>query len=73
MKIEYDPQADALYLRLFRGKVAATKSVGKNTYVDLDKKGNTLGIEILFFKRKFKRDDLAKFTVSRTNSIRKAA
>jgi len=73
MKIEYDPQADALYLRLFKGKIAETKSVGKNTYVDLDKKGNTLGIEILFFKKKFKRDELVKFAISRPNNIRNAA
>ena len=73
MKIEYDPQADALYLRLFKGKVAQTKPVGKNTFVDLDHKGNALGIEILFFKRKFKRDDLATFSVALPSAIRKAA
>jgi uncharacterized protein YuzE len=73
MKIEYDPKADALYLRLSKGRVAETKCVGKNTFVDLDKNGNTLGIEILFFGKKFNLNDLAKLTVSLPSSIRKAA
>ncbi len=73
MRIEYDPKADALYLRLFKGKVAETKPVGKNAYVDLDKKGNALGIEVLFFGKKFKRNDLTKLTVSLPSTIRKAA
>jgi len=73
MKIEYDPQADAMYLKLFKGKIAETKLVAKNISVDLDRRGNAVGIEILFFKKKFKRNNLFAFTTHRSSSVRKAA
>jgi uncharacterized protein YuzE len=36
MQIDYDPQADAIYVRLRPGEVDDTVSVGKYIYVDLD-------------------------------------
>ena len=50
MKITYDEDADAMYIKLIRGKVAKTKEVDPNMMVDYDSKGNILGIEILFVK-----------------------
>ena len=34
MQIDYDPQADAIYVRLRSGEVDDTLSVGKYIYVD---------------------------------------
>jgi uncharacterized protein YuzE len=42
----YDPEADAAYIYLGRGKVAATKEQGPFIY-DVDASGRILGIEIL--------------------------
>lgn len=42
----YDPEADAAYIYLGRGKVAATKEEGPFLY-DVDASGRILGIEIL--------------------------
>ena len=42
----YDPEADAVYLYLSRGKVAATEETGPFIY-DVDADGRVLGIEIL--------------------------
>jgi uncharacterized protein YuzE len=42
----YDPEADAVYIYLGRGKVAETRDDGPFTY-DVDKSGRILGIEIL--------------------------
>jgi uncharacterized protein YuzE len=42
----YDPEADAIYIRLARGKVESTDESGPFIY-DVDKEGRILGIEIL--------------------------
>jgi uncharacterized protein YuzE len=48
MQIDYDPQADAIYIRLRDGEVDDTREVSKYIYVDVDRNGNPLGLEILF-------------------------
>jgi len=47
MKISYDKIADALYIYLRSGKVAKTKKVTSRLLIDMDRKGNVLGIEML--------------------------
>ena len=47
MKISYDKIADALYIYLRKGTVAKTKKVTSRLLIDVDKKGNVLGIEML--------------------------
>ena len=51
MQIDYDPQADAIYVRLRSGEVDDTLTVGKYIYVDVDQDGVPLGLEILFAGR----------------------
>ncbi len=43
----YDPQADALYVRLAAGRVAHTIQVDDGYSVDLDEQGRPVGIERL--------------------------
>lgn len=50
MKIRYDPEADAMYIKLRDSEVASTKKIDKNTILDLDKDGQVIGIELLFVK-----------------------
>lgn len=47
MKFEYDPQADALYIRLAVGLVADTEEVRPGLMLDYDADGKILGIEML--------------------------
>ncbi len=48
MQIDYDLQADAIYIRLRAGEVDDTVTVGKYIYVDVDQDGVPLGLELLF-------------------------
>ncbi|HEY4522641.1 MAG TPA: DUF2283 domain-containing protein [Candidatus Paceibacterota bacterium] len=48
MKATYDTEADAMYIRVKRGKVYKTLEVSDAVNVDVDKKGRTLGVEILY-------------------------
>ena len=47
MKIEYDKEADALYIRLRDVKPADNMDIEEGVTVDLDKDGHIVGIEIL--------------------------
>lgn len=47
MKVHYDKIADAMYIRLRTGKIKGTVKVNDRLMVDVDSKGNTLGVELL--------------------------
>ena len=47
MKIEYDQQADAMYIRLRAGDVAESEEVRPGVVLDFDDQGQVLGIEML--------------------------
>ena len=47
MKIEYDPKADAMYIRLAKGEVCDTEEVRPGVIMDFDADGRVLGIEML--------------------------
>jgi uncharacterized protein YuzE len=47
MKIEYDQQADAIYIRLKAGTVAESDEVRPGVVLDFDAEGRVLGIEML--------------------------
>ena len=64
MKIDYDPQADAMYVQLKDGQVADTLDVNKYIFVDVDENGIPLGIEILFVSRHFATRDLTTITLN---------
>jgi uncharacterized protein YuzE len=52
MKMHYDPDADAMYIELVKSEVEKTKKIDENTLLDYDKKGNVIGVEILFVKER---------------------
>lgn len=65
MKINYDPDADALYLYLrpFKeGEVEETIEVDKGINADVDKNNVPLGIEILGFSHRIESSDFGDFT-----------
>ena len=52
MKIRYDKDADAMYIKLKEDEIVNTKEIDRNTIIDLNKKGEIIGIEILFVKER---------------------
>ncbi len=50
MKIEFDKKADALYIKLKRGKIH--KTIAHDGFiVDTNKKGEVMGIEVLNYSK----------------------
>ena len=47
MKVEYDQQADAMYMRLSGRKVIESEEVRPGVVLDFDAQGQLLGIEML--------------------------
>lgn len=45
--IEYDTDAEAVYIRLSSGDVAETVEISATLYIDVDKDGNLIGVEVL--------------------------
>ena len=64
MQIDYDPQADALYIQLKKGEVEDTQEISKYIFVDLDQDGVPLGLEILFAKQVLDDVDPASITIN---------
>ena len=64
MQIDYDPQADAIYIRLRAGEVDDTLTVGKYVFVDVDRDGVPLGLEIVFAGRILAGQDSTSFTIN---------
>lgn len=62
MKVTYDKQADAMYISLFKGKVKRTVEVNPRVIVDVDARGRTLGIELLFVSEKIPKSELRSFS-----------
>jgi uncharacterized protein YuzE len=50
MQIKIDTIADALYIKLRKGKIAKTKDNGDHL-ADYDKKGKLIGFEVLNFSK----------------------
>lgn len=48
MKIKYDSEADAMYIKVRKGKFDHNEKVEEDVILDCDKSGNILGIELLF-------------------------
>jgi len=47
MRIEYDQQADSIYIRLKAGTIVESEEVRPGVVLDFDAEGQVLGIEML--------------------------
>jgi uncharacterized protein YuzE len=47
MRLTYDPEADATYLKVSDGQVDRTNEIAPDVFVDLTADGDLVGIEIL--------------------------
>jgi uncharacterized protein YuzE len=48
MRLTYDPDADALTLRLSDASIESSEEVAPNIILDFDAEGRVVGIEVLF-------------------------
>ena len=60
MKATYDKEADAMYIRVKKGRVHKTLEVSGAVNVDVDKRGRALGVELLFVSSQMPRKSISK-------------
>lgn len=63
MKISYDKEADALNIVLKTGSVDRTIELSSEIFLDLDKKGNPLYLEILGASERVGKKNFGKITI----------
>ncbi len=63
MKIEYDKEADALYIQFREAHVDDNIDIEEGVTVALDEKGHIVGIEILDATKKLSPKDIANITI----------
>ena len=52
MKIEFDQEADALYIELASGDIDKTEEIKPGLILDYDVNGNVLGVEMLYISKR---------------------
>ena len=67
MRIEYDSEIDALYIRMQEKYVDRTVEIEEGLNLDLDKKGKLIGLEVLDATERYSLADI--FNVSTQNLI----
>jgi len=67
MKIEYDREVDALYIRLQEKYVARTIEIEEGLNLDLDENGKLIGLEVLDATERYTLADI--FNISTENLI----
>lgn len=63
MRIEYDREANALYIQLQEKLVARTKEIEPGVLVDFGERDNLIGIEILDVTQRFALSDIVNLYV----------
>ena len=67
MKIEYDKEVDALYIRIQEKKVAHTREIEEGINLDIDEDGKIIGLEIIGATERYRPEDI--FNLSTENLI----
>ena len=67
MRIEYDREVDALYVRLHEKYVARTIEIEEGLNLDLDENGKLIGLEVLDATERYSLTDI--FNVATENLI----
>jgi uncharacterized protein YuzE len=63
LKIEYDKEADALYIQLREAEVGDNLDIEEGVTIDLDENRHIIGIEILDASKKLSLKDLVNITI----------
>ena len=67
MKIEYDHEVDALYIRIQEKEVSRTKEIEEGINLDIDEEGRIIGLEIIGAKERYNPKDI--FNIATENLI----
>lgn len=67
MKIEYDKEVDALYIRIQEKEVARTEEISEGVNLDFDADGRLIGLEVLGATKSYSLSDI--FNLSTENLI----
>ncbi len=67
MRIEYDRDVDALYIRIQEKEIAESREVSDGVILDLDEQGLVIGFEVLDAARNYSLRDI--FNLSTENLI----
>jgi len=62
MKIEYDREVDALYIRIQEKEVVRTQEVSDGVNLDFDVEGRLIGLEVLGASKKYPSSDIFNFS-----------
>lgn len=65
MKIEYDPEADALYIQLREVDAADNIDIEEGVSVDLDAERHIVGLEILDASKRLTAAELSNISIQR--------
>ncbi len=65
MKLEYDREVDALYIRIQEKRVYKTKEIEEGINIDIDVDGKIIGLEILDVTKRYQLSDV--FNISTEN------
>jgi len=63
MEISYDKEADAMYIEFRKGEFSKNKKLDDFTILDLDRKGDILGIELLDASKRIPKESLSQVNV----------
>lgn len=67
MKVEYDKEVDALYIRIQERYVSRTQEVSEGVNLDFDEEGRLIGLEVLGAAKRYSLSDI--FNLSTENLI----
>ena len=65
MEIEYDPEADALYIQIREAHPSDNIDIEEGVTVDVDERGHIVGVEILDASKRLSPSDLASITIEK--------
>ena len=63
MRIEYDQEADALYIQMQEKSVSKTKEIEEGVLIDFDEGNKLIGIEILDVTKRFTLADIVNLHI----------
>ena len=64
MKVKYDPEADAVFLRLAEGDIVDSEEMQPGMIVDFDADGKIVAIDFLNAKERFSSDTIEQFSAA---------
>ena len=62
MKVSYDPEVDAVFLRLTDAAIVESEEVQHGLVVDFDKEGKIVALEFLNAKERFSAEAIKQFS-----------